>query len=420
MTIRLNRKTTRPLRKEKINSMYSLCIILSVFGFLILMVWASRHWMIHRETTRGFVLDENYASSATDTPMLSVIVAAKDEEDCITDCVRTLLEQDYPNFEVIVCNDRSEDKTAEILDELATQDERLHVLHVDHLPSGWFGKPHAMQHGIKQAKGKWLCMIDADCRQLSRKTLSVTMQYAMDTNADLLSALPQLEMCSFWENVIQPVCSGVMMIWFHPDKVNNPAKPNAYANGAFMLMKRSTYEDVGTYQAICHEVNEDMHMAGLVKRNGHQLVVARTSDLYSVRMYTSLKEILNGWTRIFFGTFGTLRRLVVSLMVMLLVSISPYLLTAFGFSVFASGHVSGKWPLVCGCVGLAAVCLQISVIFRYLKLLRGRPWLAWTYIVGCFMCVYTLVSAILKLRPGAQLVWKNTSYTTPERVEVKE
>ena len=184
---------------------------------------------------------------------------------------------------------------------------------------------NAMQTAVASTDSEWICMTDADCVQTSRRTLSVAMRYALDNGADLLSVLPNLEMRGFWENVVQPICGGIMMIWFRPDKVNSPTKPNAYANGAFMLMRRSAYQAVGTHEAVKDEVNEDMHLARQAKRLGLRLRVLRGGGMYRVRMYTGLGQIWRGWSRIFYGCFGTFPRLLVSVVMLSIFSLSPYL-----------------------------------------------------------------------------------------------
>ena len=302
--------------------MTAVLVILIVLSGLSLAVWGSRHLLISAERRRDTLLRAERASGKADLPFVSVVVAAKDEAENIETCVRTMLEQDYADFEMIVVNDRSKDATGRIVRSIAAEDGRLRLIDVEHLPDGWCGKNNAMQHGIAAARGDWICMIDADCRQTSTRSLAVAMAYALETDADLLSVLPNLEMKGFWENVVQPVCSGIMMIWFNPVKVNDPSRPHAYANGAFMLMRRSAYERVGTHEAVKEEVNEDMHLAALVKAAGLKLRVIRNAGLYLVRMYSSLGEIVRGWGRIFYGTFGTLRRLTISFAVLAVLGLS--------------------------------------------------------------------------------------------------
>ena len=387
----------------------SLLAVIAMTG----LVWTSRHLMVNKERRTGFMLTEDYLAGPVKNPeMISMMVAAKDEEACIGACVSSLLKQDYPNFEVIVCNDRSTDRTRQIVEDIARTDSRLRLINIESLPDGWFGKNNAMQTGIKTARGSYICMTDADCRFLSPRMLSVAMQYARQTGSDLLSVLPVLEMKGFWENVVQPVCSGVMMIWFHPDKVNDPAQPHAYANGAFMLMKRSAYEKIGTHAATKDLLNEDMAIAALTKRHGLRLTVVRNSGLYLVRMYTSLEGIIKGWSRIFLGTFGTLRRLTISLTVLVVMGLLPYAAAIAGLSVAASGSSSGGlWPAI-GIVGLAVAAMQISVIYRFYRLIGARKDLAWSYPLGCLVAIWAVILSLTKLRKGAKVVWRSTSYPT--------
>ena len=402
--------------------MLALCIVMTVLTACTCLIWVSRHVQIWREKRTAFILTDQYAgpqqpaagegvSPQRETPPIDVLVAAKDEEANIETCLRGLLAQDYPHFETIVCDDRSTDRTGGIVDSLAAEDPRLRVIHVKELPEGWCGKNNAMRIGIASSRAEWICMTDADCRFLSPRMLSAALRYALDTGADMLSVLPILEMRGFWENVVQPVSGGVMMIWFRPDRVNDPAKPNAYANGAFILMKRSAYDGVGGHEAVKDQVNEDMHMAARVKGAGLRLRVVRSRGLYLVRMYTSLGRIMRGWSRIFFGTFGTLRRLTVSLALMFFMGTMGYLSAGLGLAMALSGGQPAAWWWACGLVGAATVAIQISVIYRFYRLVGARPELAWTYLLGCIVIMASLASAIRKLRPGAKVVWRSTSYT---------
>ena len=387
-----------------------LAIVLTAFVAFTALAWASRHHMICKEKRSGLLLTPESPGPPSDPPRVSVMVAAKDEAACIEACVRTMLDQDYPNYELVVCNDRSTDDTAAIVARIAAQDPRLRLVNIEHLPDGWCGKNNAMQQGIATTSGEWICMIDADCRQTSTRTLSTAVQHALDNRDDLLSVLPRLEMNSFWENVVQPVCSGVMMIWFRPDKVNDPDRPNAYANGAFILIRRSTYEALGTHEAVKDCLNEDMHMARLAKEGGHKLEVVRSHGLYLVRMYTSLKQIVRGWGRIFFGTFGTLRRLSVSLAVVVMMGLLPYVAAAWGLAMAAAGGEPAWVWWMLGLAGAATAGIQLSVILRYYRLIGARAHLFWTYPLGGLVTACALVASLTKLRPGAKVVWKSTSY----------
>jgi len=382
---------------------------------LVACVWASRHLEINRGRREQIPLSSrSYPGPPADPPSVSVLIAAKDEEANIATAVSSLLRQDYPNFELIVVNDRSRDRTPEILESFRAGDPtgRLKVLHIKQLRDGWFGKNNAMREGVEQAGGQWLCFADADCEQTSERTLSMAVSCALEKKADFLSILPRLATASLWERIIQPVCGAVMVFWFHPRRVNDPQHPAAYANGAFMLVSRRCYEAIGGHEAVKTEVNEDMHLARLAKSNGARLLVMQNDDLYTVRMYARFSEIWRGWSRIFYGCFGTFRRLRVSMLMLICTNLFPYTslvvaLAAVGLTDWPA--VNPGWYWVAG-VSALAVALQLSVIARFYRLSYASPWLAPTFIIGAVICVGMLANAMLKLKGRTTVTWRGTTY----------
>jgi len=395
--------------------------IWSVLLALVASVWASRHRAInraHRELPP--LTADTFPGPVSDPPWVSVLIAAKDEEGNIEAAVRTLLDQDYPNFELIVVNDRSNDRTGEILESIRAEraDEKLQVIHVEHLRDGWFGKNNAMREGVARAKGEWLCFGDADCRQTSNRTLSAAVHYARANKIDFLSLLPQLETHSVWERIIQPVCGAVMVFWFNPERVNDPAYSEAYANGAFMLMARTCYEAIGGHEAVRTEVNEDMWMARLAKEHGQRLFMVQNDGLYRVRMYSRFREIWRGWSRIFYGCFGTFRRLRVTMLMLLATNVFPYTSLLIAAAVLLASGWTGAgagWHWVAGASGIA-VLLQQTVIARFYKLSRVNPAWAPTFILGALVCIGMLANSMLKLRGRTATTWRGTTYRDKEVV----
>lgn len=389
-------------------------IIWLVLLGVVTLVWVSRHWDIAQARREQPPLSsESFDGPPENPPRISVIIAAKDEEENIETCVRTMMDQDYPDFELIVVNDRSTDRTGVILDKLAAEYKSrgrgiLRPVHVTRLREGWFGKNNAMREGVERANGEWFCFGDADCRQTSRRTLSMAMRHAAEGGIDFLSVLPVLETHSFWERVIQPVCGAIMILWFHPKRVNDPGRRAAYANGAFMLMSRSAYERIGGHEPVRTEVNEDMHMARLAKEAGLCLFVIQNRDLYLTRMYTGLSEIWNGWSRIFFGCFGTYRRLIASFAVLMVISIMPYVSLAASLAALGWG-AAGAWRWVAAFSGAAVLANQVLIV-RYYRLTQARPRYAPTYFIGSVVAAGMLLNAMLKVGGKARTVWRGTAY----------
>jgi cellulose synthase/poly-beta-1,6-N-acetylglucosamine synthase-like glycosyltransferase len=378
---------------------------------LALLTWLSRHRQISRAARLMPPLHSRlYEDLPAELPSVSIVVAAKDEASNIGRCLRSLAAQDYPDFEIIAINDRSADRTGEMIDAAARDHDHLSALHVDRLRPGWFGKAGAMDQGVRRARGQWLCFTDADCHFVSRRALTVAVGFALEREADFLSVLPVHETNSIWERVIQPACSGVLMIWFNPQRVNDPRRPTAYANGAFILLRRSCYDAIGGYQAVKTEMNEDMHLARLTKEAGRRLVVVTNEDLYTVRMYESLGQIWSGWTRIFYGCFGTVTRLALSLLFVTVFSLLPWvtLLCAAALQWSAPGP-STAWPVLIWTAAAAGVA-QISVMFRFYALNRAPPLYGLLYPVGAAASFAIMVNALLRLVGLGTITWRGTTY----------
>ena len=391
-----------------------MAIILWVwFGATVLsaLIWLSRHLQIAKARKLMPPLNSRmYAKDPGRLPSLSLLVAAKDEESNIGPCLRSLLAQDYPDYEVIAIDDRSSDRTGAIVDELAAQNPGLRALHVRELRPGWFGKNNAMREGVERAVGEWLCFTDADCVFESPRVLTVATRFAQEKGADFLSVLPSHQASSFWERVIQPACSGILLIWFHPLSVNDPKRRTAYANGAFMLMRRSCYAAIGGHEVVKSEINEDIHLAALAKQAGQRLCVVSNEDLYSVRMYSSLAHMWSGWTRIFYGCFRTIRRLLLSLLVVTMVSLLPWLALAGGALIGGlHPHASTAWPWLGG-AGLAACLAQLSVMVRFYALSRLPPAYGLLYPLGAVIGFGALINAIRRVSGRRSITWRGTTY----------
>ena len=380
---------------------------------LIALVWLVRAVAIRSALSRREILNsQSYDRPPYPSPDISVVVAAKDEEQHIESCIESLLMQDYPRFEVIAVDDRSSDRTPEILERLQRgSGGKLRVVTIEEIRHGWFGKSNAMREGVKISLGKWLCFTDADCRQISTRTLSMAMREAVEHDASFLSVTPVLETYTIWDHIIQPVCCLVLISWFLPGRVNDPSKRTAYANGAFMLVHRSCYDAIGGHERVRSEVNEDIHMARLAKGMGFRLRVAENDDLYITRMYRTLGEARCGWSRIFFGSLSTFPRLTAAAALVATLVIVPWVSFAaavIGYGLARNDNASG-W-LAAAAVWGGVITLKQLVVWRLYDVLRvARPW-SLTYIIGACATLVMLINAMLKSVGATTTTWRGTTY----------
>jgi chlorobactene glucosyltransferase len=229
-------------------------------------------------------------------PLISVCIPARNEARTILPCIEAIFAQTYPRTEVIVVDDRSTDATPDIVTSLRSRFPSLIVVHGAPLPLGWAGKPHALHQAAGSANGAWLCFVDADTL-LAPEALASCYTKAIEAQADLFTILTRQLTGSFWEKVLMPIVITALSVGFPPRRVNDPRLPDAVANGQFILIRRAVYDAVGGHLRIKDQIVDDKALAEVVKWSGRRLVLADGRRVARTRMYTSLPELWEGWTK---------------------------------------------------------------------------------------------------------------------------
>ena len=238
---------------------------------------------------------------ATDrsAPLVSVIVPARNEERSIRSCVESISASDYPDFEVIVVDDRSDDATLELARAIPpNQTRRVVVVEGHPLPKGWTGKPWACAQGAKVAEGDLLLFTDADTVH-APELLGWAAAGMVEDEGDALTLLGRQIMDTFWERLVQTHMMAAIMFRFpNPDKRRPPDRwRDAIANGQFMLFDRGVYEEIGGHEAVKAEIVEDQRLAQILCRSGKRLTVRAAETVFATRMYRSLGESIEGWSK---------------------------------------------------------------------------------------------------------------------------
>jgi glycosyltransferase involved in cell wall biosynthesis len=234
--------------------------------------------------------------------LVSAIIPARNEEASIALAVESIAAQ-LEVGEVIVVNDQSTDATGAILAELAARVPKLRVLETGALPAGWVGKNYAVSIGAAAAKGEWLLLTDADTFHYSGSTRRALMD-AVDHNAVLVSYSPEQELQTWWERALIPFVYCRLAAKFSFARVNDPARPDAAANGQFVLMLRDAYEAVGGHAGVARELLEDVALARLVKQSGYGIYFTAPMGVVRTRMYRSFAAMWQGWTKNLYPLVG--------------------------------------------------------------------------------------------------------------------
>ncbi|MGH9670264.1 MAG: glycosyltransferase, partial [Terriglobales bacterium] len=196
------------------------------------------------------------------------------------------------SFEVLVVDDGSTDRTRAIAESFAP----VQVMEAGPLPAGWSGKNHAAWQGAQRARGRWLLFTDADTVH-EPGSLAASVAEAEQYGVAMLSYSPRQEVASFWERALMPVVFAELAVTYPPSQVCDPQSPVAVANGQYLMISREAYDALGGHQAVRGTLLEDVALARRVKDSGRALRFRYGGDMVRARMYRSLPQMWEGWTK---------------------------------------------------------------------------------------------------------------------------
>jgi glycosyltransferase involved in cell wall biosynthesis len=348
-------------------------------------------------------------------PRVSIIVPARNEEETIEQALRTLLALDYDNYEVIAVNDRSTDRTGEIMERLSQnphfsqnqgevghpQSREFRVMHHTELPPGWLGKTHAMWTAANEASGEWLLFTDADV-MFKPDSLRRALAYAEAEPADHVVLFPRMIMKRPGEYMMIAFFQTMFMFGHRPWKVADPSTDDHMGVGAFNLVRRRVYDAVGTYEALRMEVLDDMKLGKVVKKAGFAQRNVFGGDLISIR-----------WGR---GAFGIVNNLTKNFFAVLSFQWWRTLLSAFGLAFINWGPFLGLW-LAHGWARLPFAVALGSLLLIYIGMSWRSsvpPYYFLLHPVSTALFIYTLLRSMFLTLTNDGIVWRGTKYPLEE------
>ena len=238
--------------------------------------------------------EQNFSPHGAFIPALSqatvsAIIPARNEEAIIAACIESLVRQQEIS-EIVVVDDQSTDGTAGVVRSLMSKYPRLRLLQTDRLPDGWVGKNHAVALGAREATNPWLLFTDADAEH-EPGAAARALQAIQESNAALVSFSPEQVMDKWYEKALIPFIYCRLARKFSYDAVNDPASPDAAANGQFLMIRRDAYDAVGGHASVAAEVLEDVALARRIKSAGYRLAFHSGKGIVRVRMYRSFASM---------------------------------------------------------------------------------------------------------------------------------
>jgi len=377
-----------------------------IAGSLLALIWLSRvvDAALGVRTLTNISSPEWDRTPATSAgnPRVAIIVPARNEENSIGQALSRLLAMEYDNYEVIAIDDRSTDRTGEIMDRVASVSQgRLKVVHIRELPPGWMGKAHAMWTAARKADSDWLLFTDADV-MFRPDCLRRAIAYAETERADHLVVLPHVIMKRPGEKMMLSFFQVLFAFGHRPWKVADPKTKDHMGVGAFNLVRRSTYEAIGTYERLRFEVVDDMKLGKVIKNAGFRQRVVFGDNLIEIRWAQGARGVVNNLTKNFFAVMSfQIWRALLGCAGMAILNLMPFI----GL-LFAPG-----WARVPYAVAIGSVFLLYTGIWRQAEI---HPWYFLLHPVSTVLFVYTMLrSMFVTLRNGG-VEWRGTVYPLEE------
>ncbi len=342
-------------------------------------------------------------------PMVTIVVPARNEAAAIEPALRSLRALDYPNYEIVVVNDRSSDATGEIAERIAAEANGapVKVLHVSTLPDRWLGKTHAMSLGARAGTGEWVLFTDADV-VFRADALRRALAYSEREAADHLVLFPTMVMFTKGERMMVSLFQALIGFGHRPWKVADPDARDYIGVGAFNLIRRSVYEKIGSYERLRLAVLDDMQLGQMVKKCRFRQHCVFGTDLARIHWAPGAIGMVRNVTKNFFAYMRYSVGLAVgAAVVMVLMNVLPFVM------IFYSGGAA-FW-------GYLASLLCILALYAGMSPRSGIGW--WYFVthpISSSIFAYAiLLSTFITLKHGG-VEWRGTLYPLRELKKAME
>lgn len=349
-------------------------------------------------------LDRMRCAEPASWPRVSVIMAARDEARAVGRAVRSRLEDDYPDLQVVLVDDRSTDDTRQVAIAAAAGDERLTTVRVETLPSGWLGKVHAMNEGLALADGDWLLFSDADV-VVEPGTLRRAIALCESDAIDLLALIPAFKAGSFLVDGVWLAFLRALMVMADPAKVRDPKSKVVLGAGAFNLVRSSAYELTCGFEHLRMETGDDVALASMVKSSGGSVRLVDGASCATVAIYRSVPELLRGIEKNGSTTAAMpFPLLLLGGVLLLSVLASPFFALASGLA----------WLRMLGVVTLLTYTAS-GMYGLWRNTGTWAPAMIWP--VGPLVVVFGVIRATWLARRNGGVWWRDTFYSLEELAE---
>ena len=353
----------------------------------------------------------NPNDNGTKSIFVSVIIPARNEEKLIGKCLSSLLNQKHSNYEIIVIDDDSSDKTVEIIQSL-TNTGKIRIIKAGKKPEGWIGKNWPCYIGYKYSKGNYLLFTDADTIH-SPNSIRDSIFTLLEEGLDVLTAVPNLIYPTFIVKMVLPILSIFMFSRYSPIRVNDPRIKLGYLFGSFFIMSKTIYEEIGTHESVKSEIVEDGALGKKIKECGFRLKMFRGEDILSAY-----------WARDFHTLWNSLKRLIIPLYFTnkinsIVLTVGIFFLMFFPFVVLAytfmnmlvyNGINDSSFILLFSLSTMNVFMIYLTNLYQLKKAKTHRMKYFLGTPIGCFVVSFSFIWSIVSSENKGVIRWRNRVY----------
>jgi len=351
---------------------------------------------------------DKFENTSKTFPKVSVILPARNEEEFIGKCLDSLIKQDYKNYEIIVIDDSSEDSTGKIISEYAEKHSNIIPVSARPKPEGWMGKNWACMEGYKKTSGELLLFTDADTKH-AENVISLAVSHLNSFNLDALSTIPKMVTLDFWTNITLPMISTFLHTRFSAMNVNNPSKKTGYFFGSFFILKKKTYEEVGTHEGVKQEIIEDGALGKKVKEAGYKMKMVRGEHLIEAIWARDKSTLWNALKRLMVPLYLQSGKIAIGIF---------FAITFLLFVPFPIFAISAALPtettstkMLCVTSAIASLLIYTGAVLEVKIGLKLRFVYALFAPLGSLVVVLGFLSGLLQAKRTSSVTWRGRSYS---------
>ncbi|NKB89640.1 MAG: glycosyltransferase [Acidobacteria bacterium] len=334
-------------------------------------------------------------------PPLSVVFGARNEAEGVEPAVRSMLALDYPDFEVVAVNDRSDDATGDILARLAAADDRLRVVDVTELPSGWLGKNHALWTGAHAATGDLILFTDADVI-FEPSVAARAVAAIVERDIDHVAGATDVTAHGFGLQLFIATFALFFNGYFRPWRAGDPRSDAYVGFGGFNLVRRTAYERAGTHAALAMDPLDDVNLGKALKKSGAHQVCAVPGPMARVEWYPTLTAAIRGLEK------NTMAGVNWSFGLLFGGMAAQILFTAWPFLAILMLEGPARW------LNVAVVIVVVTVHGAMLSETSLPTWLPLFLPIGVLLVAWTYMRAAALTYWRGGIEWRGTFYSLAE------